>query len=147
MLPLVLILFGSYFAEYIGVNKGWLFGEYQYGSALGYKMNGVPIIIAINWVMLSIAGRSFVELVTKNNVIASILAAILITAFDFLLEPIAIRFGWWWWDGGDIPTFNYLCWFGLAFLFQLILYKPKSAGRAYWIMIVQAIFFWILLLM
>lgn len=147
IIPLLIILVGSFLAEYIGVNKGWLFGEYQYGTALGPKYEGVPIIIAFNWVMLCIASRSFVNLVTNNNLAASALAALLVTAFDFLLEPVAIRFGWWWWNGGEIPVFNYICWFGLAFLFQLMLYKPKVTYKGYWIILVQAIFFWVLLLM
>ena len=147
IIPLIIILVGSFVAEYIGVNKGWLFGDYQYGTALGYKLEGVPIIIAFNWVMLCIASRSFVNLVVKNNVLSSLLAAVLVTAFDFLLEPVAIRFGWWWWNAGEIPLFNYACWFGFAFLFQLMLYNPRITFRGYWIILIQAIFFWVLLLM
>ncbi|NNJ54838.1 MAG: carotenoid biosynthesis protein [Bacteroidia bacterium] len=147
VIPILIILFGSFLVEYIGVNRGWLFGDYQYGTALGFKFGGVPIIIAFNWVMLCIAGRSFVNLVMKNNLAASALAAVLITAFDFLLEPVAIRFGWWWWTGGEIPLFNYACWFGFAFLFQLMLYNPRVTFRGYWIILVQTIFFWVLLLM
>ena len=36
-------------AEIIGVNFGFLFGQYQYGSTLGIKWMGVPLIIGINW--------------------------------------------------------------------------------------------------
>ena len=39
-------------AEIIGVNFGFLFGQYQYGSTLGIKWMGVPLIIGINWCLL-----------------------------------------------------------------------------------------------
>ena len=39
-------------SEIIGVNYGFLFGEYSYGKALGIKFKGVPLIIGINWCLL-----------------------------------------------------------------------------------------------
>jgi uncharacterized membrane protein len=145
MVSIVVLGFG---AEYIGVNYGWLFGDYQYGDTLGYKYGGVPVIIAFNWLMLCIALRSLVNLVVTSTVPAALLAAGLITAYDFILEPVAIRFGWWWWQQIEVPIYNYVCWFILSFAFQLFFKKlPKTVGRSYWMPIVQILFFFILLLL
>ena len=37
--------------EIIGVNTGYLFGDYSYGEVLGTKIYGVPLLIGMNWFM------------------------------------------------------------------------------------------------
>lgn len=148
IIPLLLIFISGFAVEYIGVNYGYLFGDYQYGTTLGAKVGGVPVTIAMNWAMLCIASRSLVNLVTNNKIVASLLAAAVVTAYDVLLEPVAIRFSWWWWDTVSVPIFNYVCWFGFSFIFQLWFRKVSvTTGRSYWMIFVHAIFYWILLLM
>lgn len=145
---LLFIFTGGFFVEYVGVNFGYLFGEYQYGTTLGPKFKGVPITIAMNWAMLCIASRSLVNLISNKAVVASLISAAVVTAYDVLLEPVAIKFHWWSWDDGNIPVFNYVCWFAFSFIFQLFLRKvPKTTGRSFWMIFVHAIFFWILLLL
>ena len=39
-------------AEIVGVEYGFIFGEYSYGNALGTKFLGVPLIIGLNWCIL-----------------------------------------------------------------------------------------------
>lgn len=39
-------------AEIIGVKFGFLFGNYTYGEALGYKVMEVPLMIGVNWSIL-----------------------------------------------------------------------------------------------
>ena len=148
LLAILLIMAFSFGAEYLGVNYGYLFGDYTYGSILGFKYYKVPLIIPITWALLSIASRSLVNLVTNSYVISAFLTAVVITAYDFLLELVAVRFGWWWWNTGNIPIFNYICWFVLSFIFQLLFRKvPSITGRSYWIIFVHLIFYWVLLLM
>jgi putative membrane protein len=148
ILAILLIIAFSFGAEYLGVNYGYLFGNYNYGSILGFKYYQVPLIISLTWAMLSIAARSLVNLVTNRYAISAFLSAIVITAYDFLLELVAVRFGWWYWDNGDIPIFNYVCWFILSFVFQLLFRKvPSITGRSYWIIFVHLLFYWVLLLM
>jgi putative membrane protein len=148
ILAILLIIAFSFGAEYLGVNYGYLFGNYNYGSILGFKYYQVPLIIPVTWAMLSIAARSLVNLVTNRYSISAFLSAIVITTYDFLLELLAVRFGWWYWDNGDIPIFNYVCWFILSFVFQLLFRKvPSITGRSYWIIFVHLLFYWVLLLM
>jgi putative membrane protein len=145
---LLFIFVGGFFVEFIGVNYGYFFGDYQYGTTLEPKWRDVPLIIATNWVMLCIASRSLVNLVTQHKALSAFLAAAVVTAYDYLLEPVALKFSWWWWDGGCIPMLNYLCWFGFSFVFQLFFRKvPATTGRSFWMIFVHAIFYWILLLM
>lgn len=148
VLAILLILLFSFGIEYVGVNYGYLFGDYKYGSILGFKYYHVPVIIPLTWAMLSIAARSLINLVTNQYVISALLSAIVITAYDFLLELVAVRFGWWWWANGEIPIFNYICWFIFSFIFQLLFRKiPSITGRSYWMIFVHLLFYWVLLLM
>ena len=148
LLAIILIMVFSFGAEYLGVNYGYLFGDYTYGSILGFKYYKVPLVIPITWALLSIASRSLVNLVTNSYAISAFLTAVVITAYDFILELVAIRFGWWWWNTGNIPIFNYICWFVLSFIFQLLFRKvPSITGRSYWIIFVHLLFYWVLLLM
>ena len=148
ILAILLILLFSFGIEYVGVNYGYLFGDYKYGSILGFKYYHVPVIIPLTWAMLSIAARSLINLVTNQYVISALLSAIVITAYDFLLELVAVRFGWWWWANGEIPIFNYICWFIFSFIFQLLFRKiPSITGRSYWMIFVNLLFYWVLLLM
>ena len=42
-------------AEILGVNYGYIFGEYTYLDNLGMKIMGVPLMIGIQWVILSLS--------------------------------------------------------------------------------------------
>ena len=148
ILAILLIILFSFGIEYVGVNYGYLFGDYKYGSILGFKYYQVPVIIPLTWAMLSIAARSLINLVINQYLISALLSAIVITAYDFLLELVAVRFGWWWWANGEIPVFNYVCWFIFSFIFQLFFRKiPSITGRSYWMIFVHLLFYWVLLLM
>ena len=49
LIPFVLIFAGGFLAELSGVHTGVLFGEYQYGEALGTPLWGIPIVMGMNW--------------------------------------------------------------------------------------------------
>ena len=48
----VLIYCLGFGIEYLGVHTGLIFGSYQYGDALGYKLASIPLLIGVNWVLL-----------------------------------------------------------------------------------------------
>ena len=42
----------GFFAEFIGVQTGLLFGDYIYGSVLGPKILDVPIMVSVMWALV-----------------------------------------------------------------------------------------------
>ena len=46
---------------------------------------------------------------------------------DVLMEPVAIKSGFWSWRGGNIPLYNYICWLIVALFLQWVLFKLKKA--------------------
>ena len=120
LIPLVVIFAGGYFAEFSGVHTGVLFGEYQYGEALGWPLWGIPVVMGMNWYATVVTSSSLAMRVVKNKFLQALLAAILCTGLDILIEPVAIKYDFWAWGGGEIPIQNYIAWFGFSFLFALV---------------------------
>jgi putative membrane protein len=108
--------------EWIGVHTGYLFGDYHYGRVLGPKVFAVPLIIGINWAMLSIVSAALLSSLKLGFWLEVVLAAALMVFLDFLMEPVAVKLGFWYWQGGLIPRFNYVCWF-LTSLFLQFVYR------------------------
>jgi putative membrane protein len=109
--------------EWIGVHTGFLFGNYQYGSVLGPKLLGVPLIIGINWAMLSIVSAALISSLKFGFWLEVSAAAILMVFLDFLMEPVAVKLGFWFWKGGIIPAYNYICWLGISLFLQFVYRK------------------------
>jgi len=112
--------------ELIGTKTGLLFGNYSYGANLGPKFMGVPWIIGINWGILVICTASIVSRLNASIVVKALLAAFVMTALDVLIEPVAIESDFWSWKSGDIPVYNYICWFAIAFPLQWLNFKLKA---------------------
>jgi len=144
--------------EIIGVNTGLLFGEYQYGPVLGPKILGVPWLIGLNWFVIVYCSGSFllhsVELVERklttpltvptSTTMVVLGGAAMATFFDFILEPVAVKLNFWTWNRGDIPLFNYLCWFVVSAVLLRINLQLKQVNTdvfASSLLIIQAAFF------
>lgn len=134
----------GYGFEVIGVKTGVIFGEYTYGATLGLKMLDVPLTIGINWIVLIYITRGVATQVTKSKWLIVLLASTLMVLLDLLIEPVAVHFDFWQWDGGHIPIKNYFGWFILSCLIQtvgLIIY-PESNNKLYLrLLVLEFIFF------
>lgn len=117
--------------EIIGVQTGLIFGDYYYGTALGTKIWGVPLIIGLNWFLLVYVTGEWLHQKIQNHWIAAALGAILMVGIDFVIEPVAISLGFWTWTADIIPLKNYLGWFFIAFGLQVAYrhFKFKKQNR------------------
>ena len=165
----VLFLAASFIAgigvEIIGVNTSLLFGEYQYGAVLGPRVMNVPWIIGINWfIIIYCCGISVNKLLTKVSSRATatgadtpkimkllsiiVDGATLAVFFDWLMEPVAINLKYWHWNGnGEVPFFNYFCWFIISILLLTVFHFCKFEKRnkfAVNLLLIQVMFFLLL---
>jgi putative membrane protein len=154
---LIGIGFLGFLAEMVGVNTAWLFGNYSYGYALGYKVANTPLMIALNWALVVYLACASLDLIFSNLVsnltftqrlpglfLKAILAALMATALDFVIEPVAVRFQFWVWHSEHIPVFNYLCWFGLSLIFSAYYFQAKNLKTnpvAPYVLLIQLLFF------
>lgn len=103
-------------SEIIGANTGLLFGEYNYTDVLGPAIMNVPVIIAINWALLIGGGIAISQKISDKKFLQVLVAVCIIVAFDFILEPVAIKLHYWEWKGNVIPIYNYITWAGVALI-------------------------------
>ncbi len=151
--------------EVIGVNTASLFGKYHYENVLGVKIMNVPLMIGINWfVIIYCCGISIHTLLMKaiNHLAAdagkkpmrlkafSVIfdGATLAVFFDWVMEPVAVKLGYWQWgEGGSVPGFNYFSWFIVSILLLAIFQFSefnKQNKFAVNLLLIQLMFFLLL---
>jgi putative membrane protein len=151
--------------EVIGVNTGLLFGNYSYGEVLGIQWQKVPLIIGFNWFIVvyccgvsihTFLARMINQLAATTKQPPMILKAMsvitdgatLAVLFDWLIEPVAVKLGYWQWLGdGHIPTYNYISWaVTSALLLALFHFSPfnKQNKFAIHLLLIQVLFFLLL---
>ena len=106
-------------AEWMGVHWGWFFGDYAYGDNFGPKFQGVPYLIGLYWALLTLATYSITRRWIRPPWGRWILAALMMTGLDFLLEQWAPKFDFWVFDPSP-PIQNYISWFLLGLALQLL---------------------------
>jgi len=134
--------------EMIGVNTGLLFGDYSYGEVFGRKLFGVPVLIGINWFCVvyasHVVARKFNGNTIKAKLPVALLAAAIATAFDWIMEPVAMKLGFWNWRDGTIPFFNYASWFVISFAVSIVFgyLKIQASNKlAPYFLVIQTLFF------
>jgi len=131
--------------EWLGVSTGKIFGVYAYGHTLGPLVAGkVPWVIGANWLMLVYATGSAVSRLPVPDVLKCITAALLMTLLDVLIEPVAMRFDFWFWQYGTVPLLNYGAWFVISGIMQALFFSMpfnKQNRLAGWVYGVQVFFF------
>ena len=135
--------------EVVGVRSGWPFGSYYYTEKLGWKLFGlVPILVPMAWFIMMYASHTLSafllwdsrvegspkQLWVHNHVRRAIrhaaLAAVVMTAWDLVLDPLMVAHGHWvWLQGGcyfGIPVQNFAGWLGMTFIVCLIYHFCES---------------------
>ena len=110
--------------ESLGVNYGLIFGDYEYGNNLGFKLFGVPYLIGVNWIILTAISANIASFLTKNRsvVLTIIIGTLLMLAMDFVMEPIAPKLDMWRFKNLIVPPSNYVGWLFVG-LFTQTLYN------------------------
>lgn len=154
----------GFIVEVIGVNTGMLFGNYSYGTILGFKLQQVPLMIGINWIIIIYCcGISVTTLLLKiippyaatvtqpSNALKALSVitdgATLAVVFDWIMEPVAVKLGFWQWDGNSIPVYNYACWFFISMLLLALFHWCRFSKQnkfAVNLLLIQFLFFLIL---
>lgn len=138
------IFLAGFLVEVVGVNTGLVFGEYQYGSSLGIKLFNTPLMIGVNWLLLTYLTAAVSRKLGLGAFLTDLTAAGMMLAYDLILEQMAPALDMWSWTGEDIPLQNYLAWFVLALIFQWFLRRSATVIRnpvALVILLCQVLFF------
>ena len=144
---ILFIVVSGYLIEAAGVNTDLIFGRYSYGETLGFKLFNTPLIIGFNWFLMIYCSYIIVQKIKIHWTFQLIIAALLTTLYDFVMEPVAIKTGMWKWSENMIPLQNYFAWFtiSLAYLIILKLLKSDFKNRFVLFLFSMQIIFFILL--
>ena len=111
---IIIIFFLSIISEIIGVNYGILFGSYYYGDNLGYSMYGVPLVIGLNWVVLTVScGNIASYFFEKNKYLSIFFGSLLMLILDVIMEQVSSNIDFWYFNDDNL-IFNYITWFILG---------------------------------
>lgn len=123
ILTIIVCGIAGYASEVVGVQTGLIFGQYAYGHTLGLQWQEVPLILAVNWLMLLYTSAMVINHFwhSFHPVLKALLSAALMVALDVLIEPVAMKLDFWMWEGGHIPLQNFVGWLVIAFGLQLLL--------------------------
>lgn len=120
----VAVLIIIFLCEASGANFGFPFGDFAFTDLLGPKVLDVPLLILFTWLAILIpawaAAGKFLRY--KHVVVASIV----VTAFDAVLEFSADSLDLWHWKKGLPTELNFISWFGIAYVSFSILRKYAS---------------------
>lgn len=149
ILVYITIGLAGYIIEVIGVSTGLIFGNYRYGETLGLRILETPLLIGINWIMLTYASSTLTEEFYINSFLKILIGGAIMLAYDIILEQIAPALGMWYWEEGPAPFQNYVAWFLTGAVFQAVVRISgiTAKNRLAWkIMVIQALFFTALIL-
>lgn len=123
------VVISSWFLEFVGSKTGYPFGVYSYGDVLKPQIMQVPISIGFAWFSTLIASVGIMQKFSRINLRLfsplkkAVIAGALMTIFDYVLEYAAVNLGYWTWQVGIVPIFNYVAWFVFGTLFAFIGFK------------------------
>ncbi len=152
----ILVIIGSFAIEWIGVKTGKIFGYYAYGETLQPILFDVPIAIGFAWLCMLLTSTAVMQRIlpkfsSYHFVIQAISISLLMVLFDIVMEPAAMKLGYWTWQDGSIPIQNFIAWFGISFIFAMIaarikLFKEKLPAIVLHAYFAQLVYFGLVIL-
>jgi len=118
----------SYLLEETGVRTGLIYGPYHYSDMLGPKLGHVPVLIPLAWFMMIypswVTARALLRGVDTRPAAGiaalALVAAMVMTAWDTVMDPGMSAAGNWVWENGGayfgVPLRNYFGWLLTTFL-------------------------------
>lgn len=129
---------GGLLVELLGVHTGFPFGRYHYSGALGMRLSGVPLVIALAWTWLAWPAWLAAGVLAERTAARIVLAGLGLAAWDLFLDPQMVAAGYWRWDHPQpalpgvpaVPVTNYLGWLGVATAMAAALPRTAPDRRA-----------------
>jgi uncharacterized membrane protein len=136
--------------EAVGIATGLVYGAYHYGTRLGPKLGAVPVIIPLAWFMMVYASWTVASLlisgvrgpgVSSREAAARVVAAAMVmTAWDTVMDPGMARSGAWVWEHGGgyfgVPERNFVGWVvttGTVYaLAEVVMRWVRPGGAVVW---------------
>lgn len=125
--------------ETSAIFTGFPYGHFGYSELLGTKLFGVtPWTVFLAWTPLIIGAYAIARVCFRNAIVRIVATTVIATAFDLVLDPGAVRLGFWKYADNSgfygVPLSNFLGWLVTgsiaAVLIEIFLGKVKPLLRA-----------------
>ena len=140
----VVVMVAGFAVEAVGIRTNMLFGQYSYGSVLGLKWLGVPLLIGVNWLIVTYSAGVLARYLPLPDFVRALVAALLMVGLDICIEPVAVRYGFWHWQYDVIPLLNFKGWFAVSLILQVYFNRVEFSKRnplVPFVYLVQLLFF------
>ena len=120
--------------ETLAIITGFPYGHFGYSDLLGHRLFGItPWTVAFAWTPLVLAAYAVAARTMQNPAARVAAVALLLLVFDLVLDPGAVKMGFWRYEGGGsyygVPGSNFLGWLfsGLigATVLEIFIYLRK----------------------
>jgi bisanhydrobacterioruberin hydratase len=115
---LFLITLLGFLAEAHGTNFGIIFGNYTYGSVMGWQLWQTPLSAGLLWLIVTYGVGTLMNTLRASWSIVAKAAtgSFLLVFLDTWIEPVAIKLAFWQWENNIIPLQNYIGWYLIGVL-------------------------------
>ncbi len=114
--------------EWVGIHYEFLFGKYSYGDNLGPKIDGVPWLIGVNWMVLILITAAISAKVFNHWLLKILAGALLMVFLDVFIEESAPILDFWNFSSQEVPMRNYLAWFVISAFLHYIYHRSRLEG-------------------
>ncbi len=108
----------SFLSEYLGTGYGIPFGNYDYTSLLGWKIDGrVPWVIPLSWFLMAVPSYALARVTFPGRGgrwPRIIFAAVILTLWDLALDPAMSYQSPYYWRWSDMGPYYGMPWVNLA---------------------------------
>ncbi len=114
---ILFVIFGvlALLIETSAIITGFPYGHFGYSELLGYKLFGyTPWTVALAWTPLVLGIYAVVRRTVGNQILRVVLIAVFLVIFDLVIDPGAVKIGFWRYQGGGpfygVPVSNFVGW-------------------------------------
>lgn len=125
----VVVMVAGFCVEVVGIRTNLLFGQYAYGEALGIKLLDVPLLIGVNWLIVTYSAGVLAAYLPLPGFVRALVAALLMVGLDICIEPVAVHYDFWHWQYDVIPLLNFKGWFAVSLILQVYFNRVEFSRR------------------
>ncbi len=114
---ILFVIFGvlALLIETSAIVTGFPYGHFGYSELLGFRLFGyTPWTVALGWTPLVLAVYAVVRRTIGNVILRIVAVAVLLVVFDLVIDPGAVKIGFWRYEGGGpfygVPYSNFKGW-------------------------------------
>lgn len=133
----LIVIAGAWFLYFIFAKTGSIFSDFPHPDPILPTIAGIPIAMGFIWLIAFIGSAAVVHytpnirFLIHGNLQRALLIGGVMLVFDMIMEPAAYQLGYWTWQYGVVPFWNYLVWFSFGTGFSYLALRMEVIGSSF----------------